>query len=188
MKEMNLSKEVCEQLAQQLVKEQAELVKQDAVVNGLKDAIFRKKAEIIKDRIDGHFFKFDRLMYPLSISILYASYYMAVSICFGADPDEAIPIGVILTKREKDLFEGYKTSFNNFLDWERPEDGMEAWRKILELRQLKNGLNLGKYKNWLIRLSDATDPDFFTRTGLTLGGYQGISFKPTMLEDRIHRF
>ena len=185
---MNLSKEVCEQLAQQLVKEQAELVKQDAVVNGLKDAIFRKKAEIIKDRIDGQFFQFDRLMYPLSISISYGSYYMAVSICFGADPDEAIPIGVILTKREKELFESYKESFNKYLDWERTEDGMEAWRKILELKQLKNGLNLGMYKNWLIGLSDATEPGFFTRTGLTLGGYQGMSLIPTMLEDRIRRY
>lgn len=185
---MNLSKEVCEQLAQQLVKEQAELVKQDAVVNGLKETIFKKKTEIIKCKIDGSFFQFDRLMYPLSITISHDSDYMEVSICFGADPDEAIPTGMILTKREKDLFEGYKISFNNFLDWSRPDDGKEAWKKILELKQLKNGLNLGMYKNWLIRLSDATEPDFFTRTGLTLGGYQGISFKPTMLENRIRRY
>ena len=188
MDKINMPKEVCERLAQQLVEEQAELVKREAVVNGLKDAIFRKKKEIILYKIDGSFFRLDRLMYPLSITISHDSEYMDVNICFGADPDEAIPTGMILTKREKDLFEGYKTSFNNFLDWERPEDGMEAWKKILELKQLKNGLNLGKYKNWLIRLSDATEPGFFTRTGLTLGGYQGMSLIPTMLEDRIHRF
>ena len=188
MERMNLSKEVCEQLAQQLVEEQADLVKKEAVVNGLKDAIFRKKTEIIKSKIEYQFFQFDRLMHPLSISFSYCSDYMSVSICFGAVPDEAIPAGVILTKREKELFEIYKESFNKYLGWEKPEDGMEAWRKILELRQLKNGLNLGKYESWLIRLSDATDPDFFTRTGLTLGGYQGMSLKPTMLENRIRRY
>lgn len=44
---------VYEKLAQQLVEEQAELIKKEAIVLGLKKAIREKKLEVIEQCVDG---------------------------------------------------------------------------------------------------------------------------------------
>ena len=50
-------KEVCEQLARELVKEQTEVAKHQSMVEGLKNAIFEKKKDVIMRKIDGRSFK-----------------------------------------------------------------------------------------------------------------------------------
>lgn len=57
------SKQVCELLAQQLATEQAEVLKHQAIVEGIQKTIFDKKKEIIKRIVNNYFFSFEDKLY-----------------------------------------------------------------------------------------------------------------------------
>ncbi len=178
------SKEACELMAQQLVAEQAEIVKKQAAIEGLKMAMLEKKKQIIKDCFNNFCFEFDKPMFALELDFSgFELDFMTVRMYFGADPYTAMPESTKLTKREKELLEKYSKALCCLPNPNNQEYGRAARMALEELRQLKNHLDLLVYRSWHIFMDDLTRPDFFSNTGLRLWGVKGM-YKPAyLLED-----
>lgn len=160
------SKKACELLAQELVTEQAEVVKHQAIVEGIRKTIFGKKKEIIKPIVENYFFHFDgRKFSALDLSFSECDNLMFVSITFGEDP-EAVDLE-LLTKREAELMKQYSESYDRAID-DMKGAGEEAIRAARNLLVLKNNVNLLKYVHCTIHTDDANKPEFFVETGIKI--------------------
>ena len=100
------SLELCKQLACELVTEQAEVVKHQAIIETIKDAIVKKKQQVIEQRLLGkmtNILRYDHLV--LDIDVEKQDESILVSVTFGLDPDEVIKIYGPMTRNEKSEFE-----------------------------------------------------------------------------------
>lgn len=172
METILISKPVCEYLAQQFLEEQAEVVKHQAIVEGIRKTIFDKKKEIIMRILPNNFFCFDGIMHSiLDVSFGECSSAMLVNMTFGKDP-----MGVDqeqLTKREAEFLRQYRKSFENSFGCEGKEAGREAIRAARELWLSKNKLNLLRFDTHQIEMSEAVKPGFFDETGIRIVTREG---------------
>lgn len=162
-----ISKPVCEYLAQQLLEEQAEVVKHQAIVEGIRKAVFDKKKEIVRRILEDYFFSFDGIMHStLDISFGDCSTALLVSMTFGKDPETVDKES--LTRREAELVRQYRKSFEKSFDGMDKEAGREAIRAARDLYGLKNKLNLLRFDTFMFELNDAVKPSFFEETGIRI--------------------
>ena len=178
------SKSVCELLAQQLVAEEAELVKKEAVVKTLKESIMSKKNMLIRHFVERKFFRIDgKRVIVLACNSRPESYGMSIRITFGEEPDFDGEYLKDLTKKEAELMEEYKKQFCACLRGLNDEKGQQAIMICHHLSFLKHKLSLIDTWMWEITYDDAVKPGFFNETGLKMRAFSGPSTRELRLED-----
>ena len=167
MKQELISREVCEQLAFQLVTEQATLVKQEAVVEGIIETLKEKKKEIIRKRLEGKLFKLD----DSKVVAIAVDYYdlkngMWVDVCFAKEPESFLKDKTNLTKKEQSLLSKYQKLFKR-CRWEFNKEASKEIQNISrELHQLKHGLLLTDCRSWSFSIEEFSSNTFFRNSGL----------------------
>ena len=162
------SKEVCEKLAQELVTEQAELLKHEALVKTMKEKLVEGKKQLIRSLIVGKTFLFEgKRMTALAIDFYVEADSMVVYVTFGLDAADVVG-DRRLTRKEKRLLKEY-----NMLRKFCREPGYEDVEKeTLEaaetLALLKNGINLRRYYGWTVDFSNPSSSNFFTESSMTV--------------------
>ena len=186
MTNRNLSNQVYELLAQQLAAEQAEVIKHEAIVESIKQSILNKKLDVIQRVIGGKLFRHEGKRFI----VLYESAYdtesgISVIMSFCEDPDDYLDGAGGLTKKEIDLLGKYKVAFSHCI-WNQDADWrIELFGASNQLARLKNDIRLIKTMFWEFSYDEACDPEFFKRSGITLGTATGVGCKRIMLEDTI---
>lgn len=181
-----ITNKVCELLAQQLSTEQAEVVKHQAVVDGIMNRIFEAKKSLIMDKIQNDFFRIDgKKVYAIDVQVDQLENKISVCVNFAVSPDYAIQEGIILTKREAELFADYRKAFKQCFRYSSDGATVDQLKHLaISLKRLKNQVCLTFCHFWDISYDDATDPDFLKRTGLTTGEFDGYTTRKRMLEDK----
>lgn len=178
-----VSNSVCELLAQQLVEEQAEVIKHQGTVNNIKLAIRVKKTEVIKKLVEGRMYKFEgKRVIVIEVSSFESKDGIFVMLSFAEDP-ASVNKQTSLTKREKDLLAKYSEAFKHcrhrFDEYWRGE----ALRAAYALGSLKHGINLLDERLWEFSFDQAKDPDFFKTSGITVDAFRGCGYENVLLED-----
>lgn len=191
MEKRKLSKQACCQLANQLVEEQTELVKHQALVDALRKAILEKKKEVIKDMAGGRTLIIkDKRMILLSVEV--EEYYGKPRIVtrLGQEPHDAIK-GLKLTAIEKKLMREYEKAFGRCANECHDSD---AWAENAQnlggrLFRLKNSLDLIDCYSVYFEYDNATDPNFFNTTSIVIErSGRGVCARETRLEDAVLRY
>lgn len=182
-----ISNSVCGLLAQQLVEEQAEVVKHQGTVNIIKRTILEKKTEVIKRLVRGRFFKFNGMkVIVMNVESYETERGFIVTLTFGEDPESATRY-IQLTKKEKDLLAQYTEAFGQCKldldnDWER-----KASKAGYSLGYLKHGICPINQIYREFNFDGAKDPDYFKTTGIFVNEFRGCSSRKLMLEETIVR-
>ena len=175
------SSEVCEQLACDLVTEQAELLKHQALVNRLKERLVEGKSQLIRKLILGKSFMISgKKRTVLNLEFEETDGILKVWATIGLDPDE-IKLPANMTRRETELFWCYKDYFQICYDDLDGQAGQEFLSLADKIHALKNHIHLKYTTEWLIDFSNATTPGFFGQSGLEIHTKDGYY----MLEDLI---
>lgn len=184
MAKENYSNQVCELLARQLVEEQAEVMKHEAIINNIKQTIAEKKVEVIKDILYYSGVKYgDGVYYLAEIYSRIEGTKFIIEIGMVVDP-ESIKENYTLSAREKALLQKYEDKFPDYQSClncyhEEIRDMMH------KMYRMKNGITLRSYFHHTFNFDEATDPDFFKKTGFTTGRFQSYTTHEEMLEDCI---
>ena len=174
---------VFEKLAQQLVEEQAELMKRQAIVEGLKKTLVEKKKSLIRDCVDGKMFKLDDKKYAvLHLRIDESEDELWVSVTFGECPDHYLDNKKGLTKAEQDALAEYTKAFDICYGGLDKEAGDKACDVARRLVRMKHGLNLTTCRWWTFYYEDFNRPGYFKSSGLTYTSASNRDIK-TPLED-----
>lgn len=179
-KDLFFSRDVCEQLARELVTEQAELLKHEALVKTMKAKIIEGKEQLINSLIGGKTFKARRG----NRTALEITYYeepdsLMVVVNFGLDP-KYVTKDVPLTRREKSLIEDYEWLIGSGANGFSNGDGIDAVKSARKLEVLKHHIYLVYPSVWKIDLTNPDSSDFFKRSGLEVEDGKGM-----MLEDMV---
>lgn len=183
-----MRKSCIERLAQELAEEQQKLFVQKTIVDGIKDAIQKKKMEVIRQKLENRYINLDG---KRGIVLLIEDYpnddYFNVHITFGMDPETTIQKGTKLTPKQKRLLKNYTDHYGycmkNLSCW----DGSEAAWAASELQCLKKNISLTFEGDWNIFYDDAVNPDFFEHSGLGVGTIEGPGNRLKMVEDCTER-
>jgi hypothetical protein len=168
MDKVIFSTEVCEQLAQQLVTEQAEIVKREAIVEGLRKTLVEKKKSLIRDCVDGQMFKLDDKKYAvLHLRIDESEDELLVCVTFGECPDLYLGKKKALTKAEQDALAEYTKAFDICYGGLDKEAGDKACDVARRLVRMKHGLNFITCRWWTFYYEDFNRPGYFKSSGLT---------------------
>ena len=177
-----------ERLAQDLAEEQRKLFVQKTIVDGIKDAIQKKKMEVIRQKLENRYVNLDG---KRGIVLLIEDYangdYVNVHITFGMDPEIAIQKSTKLTPKQKSLLKTYTDHYKYCKKDLNRWDGSEAACVASELHCSKKSINLTFEGDWNIFYDDAVNPDFFERSGLGVGICEGSGNKMKMVEDCTER-
>ena len=176
------SREVCEQLAHELVTEQAELKKHEALVKTMKEKIVEGKEQLINLLIGGKTFNsHGRKKTALDITYYEESDSLLVVVTFGLDPSN-VGRCVRMTRKENALLKDYKELRLCCAFGYSDGDGIDAIRIARKLEMLKNHISLVYKVSWKIDLTRCCSKDFFEKSGLDAG----IDGKDLMLEDMVY--
>lgn len=169
MEKKFITKNVCEHLAEQLVAEQAALVKQEAIVDVLMQTLKEKKKEIIKNCLEGEIFKFrNKRVVAIDATFNYWENGLLVRVWFAESPVSRLNGRAKLTRREKVLFDEYKKAFKSFR-WSFNEEVSKEIQEIArQLRRLKHSIDLIEYRCWNFNNENFFSPDNFKNSGLYL--------------------
>ncbi len=183
-----MRKNFIERLAQELAEEQQKLFMQQTIVDGIKDAIQKKKMEVIRQKLEN---RYVNLNGKRGIVLLIEDYpngdYFNVHITFGMDPEIAIQKGTKLTPKQKRLLKTYTDRYGQCKKDLNSWDGSEAAFAASELQCSKKSISLTFEGDWNIFYDDAVNPDFFERSGLGVGTIEGPGNKMKMVEDCTER-
>lgn len=183
-----MRKNFIERLAQELAEEQQKLFMQQTIVDGIKDAIQKKKMEVIRHKLEN---RYVNLNGKRGIVLLIEDYpngdYFNVHITFGMDPEIAIQKGAKLTPKQKRLLKTYTDRYGQCKKDLNSWDGSEAAFAASELQCSKKSISLTFEGDWNIFYDDAVNPDFFERSGLGVGIFEGSGNKVKMVEDCTER-
>ena len=180
MEKYNLTSKVCEQLAQQLVEEQAELVKRTAVVEQIKNSIREKKMDVIGRKLMGRVFKYRGKRYIVTnLEHEYEGNGLFVLVHLGEYKD---PINEAkLTKRERALLLEYREALKTCRWTLVSEESRKAHHAAKQLRILKHGIDLEVCFSEFFNFDEFAQPDFFKHSGIMV---QTDRLRPdTFLED-----
>ncbi len=175
------SKQVYEQIVQDLVKEEAEALKHQTLVSEYKKKLVEGKKKIIEKLILGKKLFVDKKnVMVFSVQFSEEDNKLGVVVTVGLNPfKETMPSG--LTKKEEQLLEQYKIGYcYNSKDGKMLEYFLQT---INNLSTLKNAIDQARCYYWTIDVDDAAQPDFFSKSGLTTGVYRGASSTELMFED-----
>lgn len=175
------SSEVCEQLARELVTEQAELLRHNVLVNEIKEKLYEGKKQLIRKLIQGKPFLINgKKRTALSVGFAELQDLLRVRVTFGEDPND-VKLPPKMTRREKDLFWEYTDYMLFFKDELDDWAGKEALVRSGALSMLKNHICVTFPEFWVIDFSNATTPGFFGQSGLEIHTKDGCY----MLEDMV---
>ena len=178
-----VSNSVCELLAQQLVEEQAEVIKHQGTVNNIKRTILEKKTEVIRKLVEGRMYKFEgKRVIVIEVSSFESQDGIFVMLSFAEDP-ASVNKQTSLTKREKELLEKYSEAFKHCRHHFDEYWGSEALRAAYALGSLKHGINLLDERYWEFSFDEAKDPSFFKTSGITVDAFRGCGYENVLLED-----
>jgi hypothetical protein len=167
--------EVCERLAGDLVREQATLLKHEAIVKDIKAKLVEGKQQLIKQLILGKVFDYkDQKMTALCVDFGELKDNMLVEVTMGMSPEYYIQ-NCALTKREKLLIDDYESLCEHCREEADDYFGNEARETAYELMRLKNGVWLIRTYSWEVDFSNAGSTDFFKESGLVVHE-EGISY------------
>lgn len=180
-KELYYSSELCEQLSHELVTEQAELLKHQALVKAIKEKLWEGKKQLIEKLIKGKTFLLDG-MQKTALMVEFGEYdgNLRVEVTMGMNPDD-IAMPRVMTKKEKILVLDYQQCVDLCSGDFHYDYGREAARDAQELKSLKNRIYLTYVCVWDVDFSNATTPFFFEESGLEVHRNGEI----TMMEDNI---
>ena len=165
-KDFQISAQVCEQLARELVTEQAEMVKHEALVREIKAKLVDGKKQLIKHLIEGKVFFYDgKKITALHVDFCEEQDELRVMITMGHETESRVP-SKGLTRKEKELVYAYKTNVLFLKQGIGNDSGIDAVQAAAELRWLKHGIHLTYCNYWVIDLSNATTPGFYNESGL----------------------
>ena len=182
-KELFFTSQVCEQLARELVTEQAEMLKHQGIVDYIKRTIIEKKTEVIKKVVDGHRFRYQGTsIIVLDVSSFESETGIFVMMSFCKDANNLL-CSPSKTKRERELLWEYQFAFEHCLSehdksWEHKLFGAAG-----RLKGLKNRIELTEHLFWEFNFDEACNPDFFKQSGIDIGSAPGVGCKRIMLED-----
>lgn len=183
MKDVFFSSQVCEQLARELVTEQAEVVKHESLVKEIRRKLIQGKQQLIKKLLMGkELFVDGKRRVVLNLEFDMCDDIMKVLITTGQNPDN-IFMPCSLTKRESELVRNYKYYLQECQDSQNGESGPLAVETANELCGLKNQITLTRINYCDVDFSNATTPGFFEQSGLVVRKCDGNGF--CMLEDLI---
>ena len=173
-KETN-SSEVCMLLARQLIEEQAEVVKHQGVVNGISSAIFRKKAEIIWNRIKKRrmYRREGKKFMVTEVSLITQDNGMLATLAIAYEPVSLVVGRYNLSEREKELVVKYLDIFRKFKDDPDYDFSAESSHSVdisdiaSKLQELENGIKLVDMIRQKIDFSDAVNPEFYNTSGIS---------------------
>ena len=177
------SNQVCGLLAQQLVEEQAEVVKHEAVVREIKKAIIDKKMEVVSNLVEGRVFEFDNkeaIVFDVDSFEVKGGFF--IELTFGQLPPSAT-LGLQLTKKESELMDQYAKALDHCCHCFQSDWYNIASRAANALADLKNGIRPIDRSMYGFNFDDAIDPDFFKKTGITVERFCGCSYKRMSLEE-----
>lgn len=177
------SNQVCGLLAQQLVEEQAEVVKHEAVVKEIKKAIISRKTEVVSNLVEGRVFNFDnKEVIVLKVDSFEVEAGFFIELTFGQLPASAT-LDVQLTKKESELMDQYAKALEHCCRCFQNDWYSIASRAANALVDLKNGVKLIERSMYGFDFDDAIDPDFFKITGITVERFCGCSSERVSLEE-----
>ena len=184
MRVKELNQKVCEKLAKDLISVEADIVKQNTVLEGIKRMIAEKKTDVIRGMLEGEELKFPSRKYMV-FSVELGSQTMdgdefVVHGFFATDPKWVEDSDFKLTAAEKKLFAVYKDAYENYFDYRDKDEIIRMKEAAAKMRTLKNELKLVLFKFWPFSFEDAVKGDFFEGTGVRV--YLD-SFRRPFLED-----
>ena len=173
------SKEVCERLAHELVTEQAELLKHEALVKTMKEKLVEGKKLLIRSLIGRKTFLIEgKWMTALAIDFYVEADSMVVYVTFGLDPADVVG-GCLLTRKEERLLKDYSMQRKCCREPGYEDVDKDTLETAESLAFLKNGINLIRSYAWTVDFSNPSSKDFFAESSLVvLDEYGSI-----MLED-----
>ena len=181
-----LSCKTCEQLAQQLVDEQAELFRHQALIDSIKMAIYQKKLEVITRKTKGKAFMIDgKVKIVTDVESFMTENNMCFSLTF-ATQHVGTQIGSTLTKTERDLLSKYENLFEQCKYYLDDDLAHRIYYIGKRLKDLKNGIGLVNDSNlYHFNYDDASKPGFFDETGIKVEVKNNITraYEAKTLED-----
>lgn len=160
------SREVCEQLAHELVTEQAELLKHEALVKAMKKQIVEGKQQLIRSLIGRKTFLIEgKWMTALAIDFYVEADSMVVYVTFGLDPADVVG-DRLLTRKEQRLLKEYNMQRKLCREPDYEDVEKEALETAETLAFLKNGINLIRHYTWTVDFSNPSSSNFFTESSL----------------------
>lgn len=171
--------EICKQLACDLVTEQAQLMKHEALANEIKAKIVEGKQKLIKKLILGK----EIILDEKKLVVVDVNFYdnkdtMGVDVAMVMHPDN-YKMPYALTRREQQFVDELRDLVPSCRDFFFDSLGKDTLHTAEELIDLKHGIKLHKYRYWEIDFSSASTPGFFEQSGLEVRKEDGYY----MLED-----
>lgn len=163
------SQNVCRELAEQLIKEQAEVQKHQAVVREIKQRIANAKTKLIRDLTLESVFRIKNKEYLIiDVKPIATRNSVIISLDLCENPD-TIATGRKFTKKEKELLAEYRMAY----DFCRlcKDDGWERYlREIaMELNMMNSDIKLLDVLISEIDFEAVTEPKFFIETDIKVG-------------------
>lgn len=166
-----LSKGICKQLAKDLLKEEAEVLKHEAAIKNIKKMIVEKKKEIIKDYTDFCQFNINGMASELVYLKLYTGYcndeFLFVEAYFAALPG-SIPEDIVMTHAESRIIEKYKEAFNTYHENRTEENGRKIMELATSLYRLKHRIDLYWKSHKIIEFDEIANTKFFDQTDIKI--------------------
>lgn len=158
------SEELCEQLAQELLKEKAEMVKLEASVENLTKLIFEAKKEVIDRTVMYKWFKiWGQTCVIVAPKFEYSDGYITVSAFFAAEPGNDGVNEAYLTAEEAKVYADYKAAFKIRRTDNNAEKLIKAGTK---LSVMNKKVVLVRHRSWVIGIDKCVNKNFFKESGL----------------------
>ena len=184
MDKVFVSNQVCEQLARQLVEEQAEMLKHKAIVEGIKQAILQKKTEVIKEKVAGKLFRLSK-MSALVLDVFGTDLEndFAITFRFVESPDSILRNQHQFTRKEKVLIDDYTSAFCEYTKHPSRDAERKLYNISNHLELLKHGIKPVTLGFRRFSYDEAAEPEFFEKTGIEVDGFQRMTCEPMDLKD-----
>lgn len=169
--DISLTKGLCEQLAKELLKEEAEVLKHEAAIKNIKQIIVEKKKELIKDYIDFCHYNIkgmesEIVYFKLSPENTNAD-YMVLDAYLAALPS-SIPSNIEMTPAETRMIEKYKKAFSKYHKDRTDENGCKIVKLARALFSLKHGIDLFHHCHNIIDFDEIANTEFFDHTDIKI--------------------
>ena len=160
------SVELCEQLALELLKEKAEMVKLEASVENLTKLIFEAKKEVINRTVLYKWFKiWGQTCVIVAPKIEYSDGYILVNAVFAAEPGNDGVNEAFLTAEEAKVYADYKAAFKIRNTDNNTEKLIKAATRLSEMNKR---IVLVRYRSWVIGIDQCVNKKFFKESGLLI--------------------
>lgn len=174
-------------LAQQLIEEQAQVAKHQAIIDEIQNRIIDEKMNLIREVVRGRMFRVIDKTYAVigyHASNTKVGFYVVLDL--AENPDTAT-VGIELSEKEEELMEEYRKFFDGYY-WssdDRWEKGV--MQTAMKLTAMNDELQLLDVLTCEFDYSEATNPSFFERTGVEVGGFNAERGEARTLEDAVEK-